>query len=152
MRLIRRGPLNRREIAALWLAAVMFVASPAIAHHLPVPTAPVTDIQFEVGEYPSTRVSCGDTVYFTNLRVEVSATVDAKPSEHWTTRFEVRNPRGHGQWYVLWPHQNVGPHGSLNVVQANVPLVHSGTYQVRVVVTGDESGNRIERTCLITKG
>jgi hypothetical protein len=153
MRLIRRGPLNRREIAALWLAGALLVASPAIAHHVNEPTAPITSVAFRLGEYATgTPAQCGDTVDFQNLRVEQFVTVDAKPSEHWTTRVEVKNPRGYGSGYWLWPHQNVGPHGSLNISQGQVPLFVPGTYQIRILVVGDESGNRIEKFCTIIKG
>jgi hypothetical protein len=153
MRLIRRGPLNRREIAALWLAGALLVASPAIAHHVNEPTAPITSVAFRLGEYATgTPAQCGDTVDFQNLRVEQFVTVDAKPSEHWTTRIEWRNPRGLGSPYILWPHQNVGPHGSLNIGHANIPLPVPGVYQIKGVWQGDESGNRIEKFCTIIKG
>jgi hypothetical protein len=117
MRLIRRGPLNRREIAALWLAGALLVASPAIAHHVNEPTAPITSVAFRLGEYATgTPAQCGDTVDFQNLRVEQFVTVDAKPSEHWTTRVEVKQPprawvRVHGCGRIRMS----GPHGSLNI-------------------------------------
>ena len=145
--------LNRREIVALWLAGALLIASPAIAHHVNEPSAALIGIEFKVGDYAThTQVECGDTVDFDVLRVEQIATVEAKPSEHWTTRFEWKNPRGFGTPYLLWPHQNIGPHGHANIGHASIPLFALGEYRIRMVSTGDASGNRIEVTCSIYKG
>jgi hypothetical protein len=149
---------RRREVGVLVFGLVMLMIGlllaprPVEAHHVNVPTAPITNVELRLGEYATgTPANCGDTVGFTNLRVEVVATVDARPSEHWTTRVEVKNPRGFGSGYWLWPHQNIGPHGHRNIIQGQVPLFTPGDYQVRVLVVGDESGNRFEVICPITK-
>jgi hypothetical protein len=145
---------RRRPVRALWVifGLLLGLSAPVVADHVNEPSAALLGIEFRIGEYATgTPANCGDTVDFQNLRVEQVATVEGKPSEHWTTRFGWTGPRGVGTPYVRWPHQNIGPHGHANIGHANVPLPFPGEYQIRMVSTGDVSSNRIEVVCSIFK-
>lgn len=146
---------TRRRAAAAFVAGLVVMASvPAIAHHVSEPTAPIQSLQLRLAQYgdTSTTLACDgtDVVTFDTLRIEAYAQVAAVPSEHFTVRLTVHSTDRAANWYALWHHQNVAPHGRLRseIVQSQQSLGHGAhDWEVTVLVVGSESGLRFEESC-----
>ena len=152
--------------------ALTAIAAPAIADHVNEPTAPITSLRTLVYDYPAIqnplRCDGTDKVTFSTLRVEPLLTHlqdgNGGASEHWTLRMSVlpgdmrngefRARLSAGGADTVYHHQNTPPHHPFTEDEANqwnTYMHRVGWWQVRVTVTGEESGRVFETVCTFEK-
>lgn len=140
-----------KRLALVIVGLLIGLSLPVLATHIQEPTAPLTDVRMSLSNYGTgTPIACDSTVDFTTLRIEVFYTVADKPSEHWRARLEVSSRANPGaNWYVDWQHSNNPPHSKTpwNGTQASQRLIPGADYEVRLKVTGDESGVEFLEVC-----
>lgn len=156
---------SRPVLIAFIFGVLLMLSVPVVADHVQEPTGPIVDVQLVMYRYTAGRASalaCTGSEVFPddNMRIEADLVADGRPSEHWDTRLEVRVPRPgfpnlspRIDWNSFWKHQNVPPHFNPNrpfeILQTNQYNMRErpGMWEVRVMVTGTESGIVLSDTC-----
>ena len=142
--------MKRLIIAVVCVVALVGGAVAVFAE----PTAPATEVTLDVLNYPdlSSAIDCDapePAVFgFEVARIHGTATVPTRPSEHWTVRFEMFID-GRANWNTIWHHQNAGPDAPpmFRFLQADQLNKNGALYEIKVTLTGDESGATFVREC-----